>query len=508
MGEMGEEKAGELYGLSDGGIAGSHAPADQYGPLVAPATSSEKNLLRLPLIPVACWRIEDLRFDFDSSFPLAELKAEMPVLARLIASHTETGTDNKPGRKPPLSLFGHADPVGTDAVNKPLSGRRAAAIYGMLTRREEVWEDIYSNGQIYTLPAAGDNWGMRSIQIMLNSLGASLEVDGKTGPETQVAVRDFQSKNGLPGDGNPGPATRKKLFRSYMDAICVDDDEKPFQLDPTEGFLARHGSEIGKGDFQGCSAFNPVLIFSRSRNAGFEQDAEKAKRNAANAPNRRVMALLFRPGSRVLPAKWPCPASKEGVSGCVKRLFSDGEERRGRRGEEDRKFSETQDTFACRFYHRMVVHSPCEREPELVPLQLRLIDTEHLAMKQTKYKLEVGAMRFSGVTDDNGSLRQMIPAAATEGKLKLETWTLALDIAPIGNVNEARGARMRIQNLGLAAVEDHEVSSRFASTGTAANGVDGLLRLAILRFQSMRDLETDGTLNDETIAELKKVYGS
>ena len=504
---MGQQKTGELFGLSDGGISGIHQSALDIQPLVAPATANEKNLVRLPLIPLACWRIEDLRFDFDSSFPLPELRAEMPLLARLIALHTEPGANNEPGRNPPLSLFGHADPVGTDAVNKPLSGRRAAAIYGLLTRRDEVWQDIFTNSQNFTLPAAGDNWGTRSIQLMLNALGATLTVDGQTGPDTQAATKDFQNKNGLSPDGNPGSGTRKKLFRAYMDAICLDDQGKPFLVDAAEGFLARHDSAIGKGDFQGCSAFNPVLVFSRSRNDVFEQDSDKSKRNAANAPNRRVMALLFRPGSRALPEKWPCPASREGVAACVKRLFSNGEDRRGKRLEtEDRKFSETEDTFACRFYQRMVAHSPCEREPELVPLKLRLINTEHLPLQQSKYKLEVGAMRFQGVTDDNGRLMQMIPAAATEGKLKLETWTLALDIAPIGEANEARGARMRIQNLGLAALEDHDVTS--SSVSSQATGIDGLLHRAILRFQSMRDLETDGTLNQQTIAELKKVYGS
>src|SRR5262249_24057892 len=36
--------------------------------------------------------------------------------------------------------------------------------------------------------------------------------------------------------------------------------EKPFKIDPKDGFLARHADPEGKGDFQGCGEFNPVLL--------------------------------------------------------------------------------------------------------------------------------------------------------------------------------------------------------------------------------------------------------
>ncbi len=498
---------GGLLGLSDGGIAAKHGPVDDFQILVGPSTENEFNTARLRLIPVACWRVEDIRFDFDSSFILPGVKDEMRFLAKLIANHTQEATPGRPGQQPPISLFGHADPVGNDAVNKPLSGRRAATIYGMLTRRDEIWEDSYSNTQIFTGSAAGDNWGTRSIQIMLNHLAGPVDVDGEMEPQTQDAVRGFQSRNGLAVDGVPGRATRKKLFLAYMDALCVDGNGKPFQVDKEEGFLARHGDAGGKGDYQGCSAFNPALIFSSKRNAGFEQDQDKTARNAANAPNRRVMALLFRPGSRIDPAKWPCPRAKEGVSGCVKRLFSDGENRRGiRLPDKDRKFKDTQDTFACRFYQRLVTNSPCERDIELVPLRIRLIDPYHNPVKQANYALEVGDLRYEDATDDEGSLTHLIPALATSGTLKIAAWTVALDILTLGGAHEFRGARLRFENLGLAAVDENSVRS----TGGAAeeSGVDELLRRAILRFQRMVDLPTDGTLNEKTVAELRKVYGS
>src|SRR5438132_677217 len=78
-----------------------------------------------------------------------EVRGEVQQLARIVRQH--------PGS--PMSLFGHADPVGNDDYNKVLSGRRVAAIYGMLTRDADIWEDLFSNKGAFAQPAAGDKWG-------------------------------------------------------------------------------------------------------------------------------------------------------------------------------------------------------------------------------------------------------------------------------------------------------------------------------------------------------------
>ena len=334
---MSDDSTKTRHHFSGGSTAATHPAVPALEVLASPATASEFNTIRSAIIPIACWRIEDILFAFDSSFVLPEVRDEMPALAKLIDDHTEKRAVKRP---PPLSIFGHADPVGTDEYNKFLSGRRAAAIYGMLTRRDEIWEDIYSNTGIFVEPAPGDKWGLPALQTMASTVD----------PESAELESD------------PGRAKRKQIFLAYMDEVCVDAAGAPFQVDKTTGFLARNADQHGKGDFQGCGEFNPILRFSAEEQEALDADEDKTQRNIENAPNRRVMALLFRPGSKVDPPKWPCPLAKEGTAGCIKRFWSDAKVRRANQ-ETRREFKDTHDTFACRFYQRLTSNSPCEHGP-------------------------------------------------------------------------------------------------------------------------------------------------
>ncbi len=330
-------------------MAGNHPPEPARSVLVGPSTSNEFNTVKAAIFPIACWRVDDVRFEFDSSFVTPDVADEMTLLAKLVRQHT------RDDQKPPASVFGHADPVGDDHYNKQLSGRRAQAIYALLTRDTALWEDLYSH-QI-----GNDKWGVKSIQTMLKAVGHDPgAIDGVQGQKTTAAIKSFQQANGLAVDGVAGPQTRAKLFLAYMDAICKDEKGNPFKLEKTD-FLAQGTDKDGKGDYQGCSEFNPVLLFSQLEEQEFSQSQNQSQRNAENAPNRRVVVFLFRVGSRVSAERWPCPRAKEGVGGCKKRFWSDGEQRRSKRlPEQRRKYEETKDTFACRFYDRISVGSPCE----------------------------------------------------------------------------------------------------------------------------------------------------
>jgi hypothetical protein len=340
--------------VTTGGIAAKHPPAVVHDVLVGPSTNGEFNTVELDFAPEACVRFDDVRFEFDSSFIGPEAKTELKLLGKLI----------KEGPERPASIFGHADPVGDDDYNKILSGRRSQAMYGLLTRKTELWEDLFKH------PQGGDSWGTQSIQVMLKTLGHySGPINDTLDTPTRDAVKAFQGSPegaGLTADGDPGQNTRPKLYKAYMDRICVDDTDQPFQLDPAKNFLAQGADAGGKGDFQGCSEFNPDLVFSQEETNKFKNPANKAERDQENKPNRRVVIYLFRKGSKISPASWPCPRAKEGVAACRKRFFSDGEKRRTPAASR-RLFKDTKDTFACRFYDRISTLSPCEGPPPPPP---------------------------------------------------------------------------------------------------------------------------------------------
>jgi peptidoglycan hydrolase-like protein with peptidoglycan-binding domain len=353
----------------------------------------------------------------------------------------------------PLSIFGHADPVGDDDYNKKLSGRRATAVYGMLTRNTDLWEELYSN------PLGRDDWKTKVVQIILLDLGYSPgSTDGKKSPETTEAIKKFQADHGLPPTGNADRATRVKLFLAYMDKHCRDADGNPFKVEKKD-FLAQGADSGGKGDYQGCGEFNPLLMFSREENEEYKKEENKEKRNAENAPNRRVLVYLFRPGRHVNPQTWPCPRVKEGVAGCYKRFWSDAPKRRTFQ-EKRREYDKTRDTFACRFYDRLAIHSPCETIMRI--FRIRLFDPFARPIPGAPYRISVGQVCNEGRGDSNGwaiAKDVVVPSKAIvewgsppmgeeeskePPKLVYKT-ELFLDI---GEENEEEGARRRLNNLG------------------------------------------------------------
>jgi len=205
-------KGNPARSVAAAGLGADHPVPEARPVLVAPLFSNEVNTIRVSLQPVACWRLEDIRFDFDSSFIRPDAAEELGALATLRHIH--------PGA--PISIFGHADPVGNDVYNKRLSGRRAAAIYGALVRDADIWEKLYQDGE--------DHWGIVSIQQMLQATGHPPGmIDGMDGPKTRAAVREFQGTVGLEDDGIAGPKTRRELFLAYMDVICRDEDGEPYR---------------------------------------------------------------------------------------------------------------------------------------------------------------------------------------------------------------------------------------------------------------------------------------
>jgi hypothetical protein len=466
---MSDSEDATVHHRSEGSIAGTHAGLF-VGELALAATMvDEQNTLKAAILPVACFRVEDLLFDFDSSFVLPEIQKHVPHLAALRAQHA----DKRSGLFPPLSVFGHADPTGDDSYNKSLSGRRAKAVYALFTRREDLWEELFSH------PLGADNWKERGPGIMLAATGR---------PATDDDAKQVRNDASL----------RAKLFRAYMDKLCG-----PFQLNSQDGprgpsdFLAHGLDPKGKGDFQGCSDFNPVLIFSQQDQDGFAAATDKTARNQANASNRRVMVFLFKPGARATPGRWPCPRADEGVAGCHARFWSDAERRRHSRApDRPRSFEATRDTFACRFYDRLADGSPCEKLVELSSLILRIRDAEEQPIANAAYRLIVGDAEFTGVTTETGGIVHRVPKDSTTGELILAQGTILLTIQDVAPLTADKGIQTRLDNLGFVA-------------GPPTDGqIDDPLRLALLQFQNRNGLETTGKIDQNTRQKLEEQHGS
>jgi len=378
----------KLHHVSEGGLSAEVLRDPPKTVLVAPATRNEKNTIRLPLEPIGCWRLDDPRFHFDSSFLLPESRTEFAALGELIARMPDA----------PMTIFGHADPVGNDEYNKRLSGRRAEAVYAALTRDHAMWEHLY------TAPHGDDKWGTREIQTMLAALGYETgKIDGIQGPVTTAAVKAFQTDQVIAVDGVVGPVTRRHLFLAYMDLLCGQT-----KVGKT-AFLGRGADPKGKGDYQGCGEFNPVMLFSAAENQAFQAPAQREARNLENTPNRRIVVYFFRAG--VVLKKWPCPSTAEGTANCRLRLFSDAADRRAFQ-EERREWAQTRDTFACRFYHRLVMNSACERLHGAVPLLVRIVDHLGHPVETRPFTVVVADAERDVETTEDGLIRTILPKGA------------------------------------------------------------------------------------------------
>jgi hypothetical protein len=354
-----DKKQGSIHSSSEGGTAGIYPAPDPSEFLVAPSTSTESNNINLNLFLTAYMCISDIRFKFDSSFVLPAVQAEMQAFSSLRKQNPQVMGS-------PISIFGHADPsfqgnfeVGSqyaksgDDYNKTLSGRRAVAIYALLIRDPSFWNTLYAHH------LGGDVWGEDSIRIMLDALGQG----GSSGSGGSSQNSSDSAKNSRVHDIANDSGQRQQLFLQYMSFLCGD-----LKLDKSADFLARNAGPDQKGDVQGCSRFNPLLLFSSEDEARFKQafadndeTTLRGERDPRNAVNRRVMILIFKKGSQVLPAKWPCPSYKDGTAGCIKRFWSDGDTRRSTHNSgAERKFELSADTLACRFYQRISGDkSPC-----------------------------------------------------------------------------------------------------------------------------------------------------
>jgi len=522
-----DQEQGDGAELVDEGASGIERHPDMsFAAEVAPNLIDDQkafNALRASLAPVACWRLEDHRFEFDSSFILPDTRDDLVKLATMFDDYKDS----------PMSLFGHADPVGPADYNKKLSGFRAKSTYALLTRNLDFWEELHNE----------HGWKLTSSQQILMFLdGERVDADpdfepylgpadGKDSPVFKTAVKRFQTDNGLAVDGVVGKNTRRKLFELYMDAICVKASGDPFKVDPS-AFLGKGADAKGKGDFQGCSEFNPVIILSNDQEKDFKDTNDKDGRNAANAPNRRVVMYFFHPKLEIDVKKWPCPRASEGAADCRKRFFSDDKTRTAPDEHEMKDYKKTRKTFACRFYDRFAFHSPCEAGFEEWVVQLLRPGTgkitTHEPLAGVLFEARGSGRVTRGTTDANGLLRVRVrdkkeaiavgltipvPPPPDDGNdknkssgdgtvtvrepIKALLSLTAGDLLELGALTDLPPIVQRLRNLGYG-------PSDIAKWATDA----GALKKALTAFQTDHDLQASGEEDDDTAAKLREIYGS
>ena len=430
---QGEASPAPVFGLLRSvrgrAVAGDHPPKEtSLRVLVGPATETQHNTIRPGLFPIACWRAEDMNFEFGSSFPMPDLAPGMAAFKEIFDAHTLTDEQAPPGstplsRTPPVSLFGHADPVGNEEFNKTLSGHRSQAIYALLVRDLDAWDTLHTDAE----------WGNRSCQLMLEALGFPCpRNDGTIDEPTKQTTKRFQLRHGLSDSGSFDKPTRRRMHELYMEYLCADASAKPYKLDPKQ-FLGQ-GAAGGKAAYQGCGEFNPVMLFSSREKEVYNQAKNLSERNNENAPNRRVVALLFRPGSKIDAASWPCPQASEKTQGCRKRFWSNSKDRL-KNGNERREFSKGDGTFGCRFYDRMSTGSPCERgvEDYTSIIALRIVSVqEQSCLSNELIRIRGHGLDIFAETDDNGYFFRA-PVPSGDFKIEFQDVSVAFPSLPYGS---------------------------------------------------------------------------
>jgi hypothetical protein len=453
-----------FFQRDESGVTASHPAQAVFPVLVAPVPDEQQsknfNAIRDPLVILGCKELPNDHFEFDSSFVTPNAAKGFTRFKELLDLHVEGD------RLPPSAVFGHADPTGKPGYNRMLSGRRATAVYGVLTKDTAIWENLFSNHY------GGDEWNPIAIQNMLSISLITLAdiglpeapfyqdaVDGgkteQTRQSTAEAIAAYRLARGMGKGTTLGAKERKQLFKEYMDAICNGDK---FKLAKTD-FIARgQGGAALTGDAMGCGEFNPRFLLTDGAVKAAEKDKSlQPARDESYAVNRRVIIYLFKHGTEVEPSKWPCPAPLgEDVGACQKRFWSNGVKRQ-KEADEERTFGEdmthlsaddqgelvetpieeTGNTMACRFYHGFARHSPCEAKLKewVIRFKVPTFGGKLATLKNRRFFAKVGESESSpeirGTTDDFGVVRLPVLSEQTLMTIKLDAASaLADDDAP------------------------------------------------------------------------------
>lgn len=154
-------------------------------------------------------------------------------------------------------------------------------------------------------------------------------------------------------------------------------------------------------------------------------------------------------------------------------------------------------TLATAKKHKIQVTRP----KIMLRVELRNELDEPLAGKE--FKLEFGDTIYEGTTTGDGMLEQKI--LGTEERGQLTVWLTAdheaerycwdLSVGHLDPVEEMVGVRQRLNNLGF-----------YCEPG--GTEIDDSLRMALIGFQHVAEIEENGELDDATRAKLVELHGA
>jgi|ERR1022692_4062966 hypothetical protein len=65
---MSDQSQSVIHSASAGGVIAAHPDVAPFQIVAGPATGGESNMVKIPPVAINCWRVDDIRFAFDSSF--------------------------------------------------------------------------------------------------------------------------------------------------------------------------------------------------------------------------------------------------------------------------------------------------------------------------------------------------------------------------------------------------------------------------------------------------------
>jgi GH24 family phage-related lysozyme (muramidase) len=110
---------------------------------------------------------------------------------------------------------------------------------------EKHFDDMSRKSKRSRSAFGADSVSGSDLQTALNAHGASLKVDGKVGPLTIQAVKNFQQQNGLVVDGIAGPKTLAALGFAGADTVSASPSAPPPSSKGKKGKLGKTHTVLG-----------------------------------------------------------------------------------------------------------------------------------------------------------------------------------------------------------------------------------------------------------------------